>query len=249
MPLPWRGRALVALAVLASARAQDKPLELQDLINEALRDNQEILAAQKRYEASRQRPRQQSSLPDPTLSLGYFSNGNPLPGAGLGKETLHRIVVVGGGAAGPELVTRLGDRLGRRGWASVTLIECARTHLWKPLLHAVAAGNIDAGEYKLNYLAQAYWHPFQYRFGTMVGIDRVAKEVKLAAAFDEEGQHITPARTIAYDTLVIAIRSVTNDFGTEGASKYAVPLETNPPCRTVRYKPRHLYLRSTILLV
>jgi NADH dehydrogenase FAD-containing subunit len=74
------------------------------------------------------------------------------------------------------------------------------------------------------------------------------KEVKLAAAFDEVGQQITPARTIAYDTLIITIRSVTNDFGTKGASKYAVPLETNPPCRTVRYKPRYLYLRSTILL-
>jgi NADH dehydrogenase len=35
-------------------------------------------------------------------------------GASPGKETLHRIVVVGG-AAGLELVTRLGDRLGRRG--------------------------------------------------------------------------------------------------------------------------------------
>jgi NADH dehydrogenase len=53
---------------------------------------------------------------------------------------LHRIVVVGGGAAGLELVTQLGDRLGRRSRASVTLVECARTHLWKPLLHAVAAG-------------------------------------------------------------------------------------------------------------
>jgi cobalt-zinc-cadmium efflux system outer membrane protein len=91
MPLPWRGGALVALAVVAAARAQDKPLELQDLINEALRDNQEILAAQKRYEAARQRPRQQSSLPDPTLALGYWSNGNPLPGAGLGKEPTSNI--------------------------------------------------------------------------------------------------------------------------------------------------------------
>src|ERR1700680_318239 len=91
MPLPWRGGALVALAVVAAARAQDKPLELQDLINEALRDNQEILAAQKRYEAARQRPRQQSSVPDPTLALGYWSNGNPLPGAGLGKEPTSNI--------------------------------------------------------------------------------------------------------------------------------------------------------------
>jgi NADH dehydrogenase len=79
-------------------------------------------------------------------------------GASPGKETLHRVVVVGGGAAGLELVTRLGDRLGRRGRASVTLIECARTHLWKPLLHAVAAGGIDAGEYELNYAAPSARH-------------------------------------------------------------------------------------------
>ena len=59
-----------------------------------------------------------------------------------------RIVVVGGGAAGLELVTRLGNRLGRRGKASITLVEGARTHLWKPLLHAVAAGSIDPGEYR-----------------------------------------------------------------------------------------------------
>jgi NADH dehydrogenase len=159
-----------------------------------------------------------------------------VPGASPGEKALHRIVVVGGGAAGLELVTRLGDRLGRRGRASVNLIECARSHLWKPLLHAVAAGSIDAGEYELNYLAQAHWHSFQYRFGEMVGIDRDAKEVKLAATFDEEGRQITPARTIGYDTLVIAIGSVTNDFETEGVAEYAVPLET--PTQAKRFNRR-----------
>jgi hypothetical protein len=74
-------------------------------------------------------------------------------------------------------------------------------------LHAVAADSIDADEYELNYLAHARWHSIQYRLGEMVGIDRVAKEVKLAAAFDEEGQQITPSRTIGYDTLAIAIGS------------------------------------------
>ena len=44
--------------------------------------------------------------------------------------TPHRIVVVGGGAGGLELVTRLGNSLGRRGKAEVTLVERARTHLW-----------------------------------------------------------------------------------------------------------------------
>ena len=51
--------------------------------------------------------------------------------------------MVGGGAAGLELVTRLGDRLGRRRRASVTLVEGALTHIWKPLLHEVAAGGMD----------------------------------------------------------------------------------------------------------
>src|ERR1700730_14359665 len=129
-----------------------------------------------------------------------------------GPEVLHRILVVGGGAAGLELVTRLGDRLGRRSLASVTLVECARTHLWKPLLHAVAAGSIDPGEYEVNYLAQAHWHRFRYRFGEMTGLVREKKEVRLAAALDEEGRQITPPRSVGYDTLVIAIGSITNDL-------------------------------------
>ncbi|HEY2183874.1 MAG TPA: NAD(P)/FAD-dependent oxidoreductase, partial [Xanthobacteraceae bacterium] len=77
---------------------------------------------------------------------------------------LHRVVVVGGGAAGIELTTLLGNRLGgRRGRkprARIALVECARTHLWKPLLHAVAAGSMDPGEYEVNYLAQAHWNGF-----------------------------------------------------------------------------------------
>src|ERR1700758_4784418 len=80
----------------------------------------------------------------------------------------HRIVVVGGGAGGLELVTRLGNRLGRRGRASVTLVGCDRTHLWKPLLHAVAAGAVDPAAYEVNYLAQAHWHGFRYRLGEMI---------------------------------------------------------------------------------
>ena len=72
---------------------------------------------------------------------------------------LHHIVVVGGGAGGLELVTRLGDKLGQRRKAEVTLVDRARTHLWKPLLHEVAAGSMDLDDHALDYLAQAHWHP------------------------------------------------------------------------------------------
>jgi NADH dehydrogenase len=154
----------------------------------------------------------------------------------LKGEGLHKIVVVGGGAAGLELVTRLGDRLGRRRRAGVTLVESARTHLWKPLLHEVAAGSVDPGDYELNYLAQAHWHRFRYRLGEMTGLDRAVREVHLAAAFDDEGRQITPPRSVEYDTLVIAIGSVTNDFGTPGVVEHAVPLET--PAQAARFNRR-----------
>ena len=68
---------------------------------------------------------------------------------------IHRIVVVGGGAGGLELVTGLGDSLGKQGRADVALVEKARTHLWKPLLHEVAAGSMDVSRHELDYLAQA----------------------------------------------------------------------------------------------
>jgi NADH dehydrogenase len=69
------------------------------------------------------------------------------------EPSLHRIVIVGGGAGGLELATRLGNTLGRRGLAQVTLIEKARTHFWKPHLHEVAAGTVDLHAHAVDYLA------------------------------------------------------------------------------------------------
>lgn len=149
------------------------------------------------------------------------------PRAEAGDEgSLHRIIVVGGGAAGLELVTALGDSLGRRRKAGVALIERDRAHLWKPLLHEIAAGSMDVGHHALDYLAQAHWHHFRYRFGEMDGLDRARREVHLAATFDEEGHEITPPRSFGYDTLVIAVGSVSNDFGTPGVKENAISLDT-----------------------
>jgi len=173
---------------------------------------------------------------DMTRAAQPSGTAAPAPGDRLADDGLHRIVVVGGGAAGLELATRLGDRLGRRSRAAITLVDCARTHLWKPLLHAVAAGSIDPGEHELNYLAQAHWHGFRYRYGEMIGLDRVEKQVHLAATHDEDGRQITPPRSVAYDTLVIAVGSVTNDFGTKGVAEDAVPLET--PAEAARFHRR-----------
>ena len=89
----WPSTKALALA-LFSVAAYPEELRLKDLVSEALRRNPEVLAAQKSYEAARQRPTQEGSLPDPMVSLGYTSVGNPLPGAGLGSHVLSNIGIM-----------------------------------------------------------------------------------------------------------------------------------------------------------
>jgi len=84
-------KILVLIALVLPAAGQEPPLTLRALVREVLRSNPDVVAAQKSYEASRQRPTQASSLPDPMISLGYVSVGNPLPGAGLGSQVLSNI--------------------------------------------------------------------------------------------------------------------------------------------------------------
>jgi len=139
---------------------------------------------------------------------------------------LHRIVIVGGGAGGLELATRLGRTLGRKGLAHVTLIEKARSHFWKPHLHEIAAGSIDMHVHATDYLAQSHWHGFRYRVGEMVGLDREKRIVHVAPVLDDEGVPVTPPYTRGYDTLVVAVGSNTNDFGTPGVAEHAIALET-----------------------
>ena len=139
---------------------------------------------------------------------------------------LHQIVIVGGGAGGLELATRLGDRLGKRGKAQVTLIDKARTHIWKPKLHEIAAGSMDISAHELDFLAQSHWHYFRYRVGEMTGLDRERREVQVAAFVDEDGVQVTPRRVVRYDTLVLAVGSQSNDFGTPGVRENAMRLET-----------------------
>jgi cobalt-zinc-cadmium efflux system outer membrane protein len=67
---------------------------LPALVDEALRHNREILAAQKKYEAARQMPAQASALADPIVSVGYTANGAPYPGAGLGRDVTSNVGVM-----------------------------------------------------------------------------------------------------------------------------------------------------------
>ena len=156
----------------------------------------------------------------------------------------HRVVIVGGGAGGIELATKLGDALGRTRRADITLVECARTHFWKPHLHELAAGSMDVRVYETDYLAQSHWHHFRYRVGRMSGLDRAKRLVHVAPFVDEDGDTVTSSQTIPYDTLVIAVGSRTNDFGTPGAREFAIALDD--PAEAERFHRRlvNAYIRA-----
>jgi len=146
--------------------------------------------------------------------------------ASIKMNTQHKIVIVGGGAGGLELATRLGQTYGLRQRALITLVDKNRTHIWKPKLHEIASGSMDLGDHEVDYMAQAHWNHFTFRIGELKGLDRINKTIELAPYVDEDGRDVTPTLYIDYDTLVICIGSLSNDFGTQGVKEYALKLET-----------------------
>ena len=144
----------------------------------------------------------------------------------MGTTATHRIVVVGGGAGGLPLATKLGDRYGRGDRVQVTLVDRNATHVWKPLLHEVAAGRMDADAHALDYLAIAHWHHFRFRQGALRGLDRARREIRLDPVVGPEGEEMLPERTLPYDTLILCLGSVSNDFGVPGATVHPISLDT-----------------------
>ena len=65
----------------------------------------------------------------------------------------------------------------------------------------------------------------------MIGLDRERQQITVGAFFDDEGQQVTPQGSVRYDTLVIAVGSQSNDFGTPGVSEHALKLETAADAR------------------
>lgn len=136
-----------------------------------------------------------------------------------------RIVIAGGGAGGLELAARLHVLDAAQAGVEVLLVDSALTHLWKPLLHEIAAGTQRADEGEVEFLQLARRHGFRFQLGTLDGLDRAAKQLWLAPLADERGEEIAPRRAVAYDVAVIAVGSVVNPFGTPGVAEHAVMLD------------------------
>ena len=139
---------------------------------------------------------------------------------------MKKILVIGGGAGGLELVTRLGNKLGSKSKADITLVDKNEIHIWKPLLHEVAAGSLDSEIDQLSYQAHARNHHFTFKRGELQSVDSDKRFITLAAVIDDAGEEILPKRVLDYDYLVLAIGSVSNDFGTPGIAQHGIFLDS-----------------------
>ncbi|MBC7502147.1 MAG: FAD-dependent oxidoreductase [Herminiimonas sp.] len=139
---------------------------------------------------------------------------------------METIVIIGGGAGGLELATRLGNRLGRRHLAKIVLVDRMPTHFWKPLLHAVASGKLDPHTHQIEYAAQAADHYFEFICGEVTSIDRHGRTVTVSATGLVGADDERPLQAIGYDKLVLAFGAVTNFFGVEGAARHSLTLDS-----------------------
>ncbi|MCZ8105656.1 MAG: NAD(P)/FAD-dependent oxidoreductase [Burkholderiales bacterium] len=146
-----------------------------------------------------------------------------------------QIVVVGGGAGGLELVRRLGAKLGREEF-DVILVERNATHIWKPLLHEVAAGSLDANMDEVGYRSHGFRWRYRFFYGSLETIDRKARQVVIAPVVDEDGTEVIARHRIRYDYLVMAVGAVSNDFGTPGVRENCLFLEDRSQADRFRQK-------------
>ncbi|MEO1304675.1 MAG: NAD(P)/FAD-dependent oxidoreductase [Pseudomonadota bacterium] len=159
---------------------------------------------------------------DPNV-IDLSPQSEPLPEVPTDAKT--QIVVVGGGAGGLELAAKLSAKYNPRDY-DIILLEKNRTHVWKPLLHEVAAGSLDANLDEVGYRAHAHRWGYRFFLGSLMDIDRDRREVIVAPLLDEDGQELIGEHRIRYDYLVIAVGSVSNDFGVTGVKQNCMALES-----------------------
>ncbi|MEO8603173.1 MAG: NAD(P)/FAD-dependent oxidoreductase [bacterium] len=131
-----------------------------------------------------------------------------------------RVVVIGGGFAGLNLVRGL-----RRAPVDVTLIDRRNFHLFQPLLYQVATGSLSPAEISAPLRAVVgYQANTRVLLGDVTGIDVGARRVVLSDG------------TVDYDILVVAAGSTHAYFGHPEWGQYAPGLKTIEDATAIRHR-------------
>ncbi|WP_028115189.1 NAD(P)/FAD-dependent oxidoreductase [Ferrimonas senticii] len=156
---------------------------------------------------------------------------------------MNKIVVIGGGAGGMELITKLGQQLGKKGKAEITLVDLASHHIWKPLLHELATGSLNEGTNALDYQVHGTHNGYLFQRGALTAIDRDNRQVILAPLFDRHGNQVLAERRLDYDYLVIGIGAISNDFGIAGVKEHAYTLDLTEQAMALRERIQNQFMQ------
>ncbi len=72
----------------------------------------------------------------------------------------------------------------------------------------------------------------------MEGLNRAKKEVYVSPTLNDNGEELIPCRTFSYDTLVMAVGSVSNTFNIKGVAEHCLFLDTT--AQAFRFQ-KHLF--------
>lgn len=154
-----------------------------------------------------------------------------------------RIVVVGGGIAGLEVASQLAKQSASLG-IHVTLIDADSSHVWKPMLHTIAAGTSNVHHQQIPFAEQARFAGFQYVIGEVTGVNREFRTVEVASLQLPDGRVLTPKRLIPFDVLILAVGSQANNFGTPGATEHCYTIDSRVQANNFNDEVRNRLLQS-----
>lgn len=140
----------------------------------------------------------------------------------MNQDFVHqfRIIIIGGGAGGLELATRLV----RQGIKDLLLIDRQEAHVWKPRLHELASG-VSAHDERYDYSSLAEHWGFEFQQGSLQDIDPEQRRITLEVVRNDNGVELVPQRHLGYQALVLALGGVTPDMGVKGVKDYAFMLD------------------------
>jgi NADH dehydrogenase len=161
-------------------------------------------------------------------------------------KKIARILVAGGGVAGLEIATELGRRARRDKRFDITLLDADSAHVWKPMLHTIAAGTRDVYQQQVAYAAQARSAGFTYQPGSMCGLHRQQKEVEVAPLSLPDGRVLLAGRRLSYDALIMAVGSQANDFGTPGVKAQCYMIDSRVQADNFNREVRIRMLQSVV---
>src|SRR4051794_20099936 len=134
------------------------------------------------------------------------------------SSTPHRIIILGGGFAGVYAAMALEKKFAKDSSVEITLINRDNFFLFTPMLHEVAASDLDITNI-VNPIRKLL-RKVQFFAGVVDAIDVTKKTVTVA-----HGLH-RHTHDMPFDQLVVTLGSTTNFFGLPGLEENAITMKS-----------------------